>query len=62
MNWFHLTCRRLGLMVHHMAQPLKGTRKQVVSRRVEEKKIDENLTLRRTTVEEIELRQNHRPN
>jgi len=55
MNWFHQLCRNMGLMVHNIKHPDAGTKRQV-SRQVEEKKIDETTTLRRTTIEEIEIK------
>jgi hypothetical protein len=36
-------------------QPIAETKKQVVSRHVEEERIAENVTLRRTTIQEIEI-------
>ena len=48
-------------MVHNVKKPIKddaaqrGTKK-VVKREVEEEQIDENITLRRTTIEEIEMK------
>ena len=61
MNWFELTCRRIGLTVHNVVQPLRETKKQVVSRHVEEERIAENVTLRRTTIQEIEVKQPPQP-
>lgn len=55
MNWFHQLCRNMGLMVHNIKHPDAATNRQV-SRKVEEKKIDETTTLRRTTIEEIEIK------
>jgi hypothetical protein len=63
MGWFQKICRNAGLMVHGIKKPIKedarerGT-KHVTKREVEEKKIDENITLRRTVVEEIEMKPN----
>ncbi|MFN3167358.1 MAG: hypothetical protein ACE37H_09875 [Phycisphaeraceae bacterium] len=63
MGWFQKICRNAGLMVHGIKQPIKddakarGT-KHVTKREVQEKKIDENITLRRTIVEEIEMKPN----
>lgn len=62
MSWFALTCRRLGLAVHHAVQPLKGAKKRVVGRRVEEERISDHVTLRRTTIDEIEVTQSNRIN
>ena len=61
MPWFQKLCRNLGLAVHNVKQPIKEDAeqrdpKQVVKHEVEEKQIDENITLRRTTIEEIEMK------
>jgi hypothetical protein len=40
-------------MIHHVIKPVN---KQQVSHRVEEKKVSDKVTLRRTTIEEIEIR------
>ena len=48
-------------MIHNITQPVKEDAKQrktttqVVKHEVEEEKLDNNITLRRTTIEEIEL-------
>lgn len=61
MPWFQNLCRNLGLTVHNVAKPIKddaaerGTT-QVVKKEVEEEQIDENITLRRTTIEEVEMK------
>lgn len=54
MNWFEKFCRDAGLMIHHIRHP---HRREVheVSRKVEEKQ-QGNITLRRTTIEEIEIK------
>ena len=61
MPWFQNLCRNLGLTVHNVKKPIKDdaaqrATKQVTKREVEEQKIDENITLRRTTIEEIEMK------
>jgi hypothetical protein len=53
MNWFTKLCRQSGLLIHHAIKPAD---KQEVSRHVEEKKVGDKMTLRRTTIEEIEIR------
>jgi hypothetical protein len=58
MNWFERICRNTGLMLHHASGPLRRTTRRQVSRTVEEKRIEPHVTLRRTTIEEIEI---HRP-
>ncbi len=61
MGWFQKLCRNAGLLVHGIKDPIKkdaqarGTR-QVVKKETEEKQIDENITLRRTVIEEIEMK------
>lgn len=56
MGWFTKFCRQAGLTVHQIVKPVEQTQKREVSRRVEEKKVNEQVTLRRTTIEEIEVR------
>lgn len=53
MNWFEKMCRNVGLMVHGICHPDEPG--QVVRKHVEEEERD-GLILRRTTIEEIELR------
>jgi len=55
MFWFQKACRNLGLTVHHVIQPVRDYNKTVVSKTVEEEKLDATTTLRRTTIEEIEI-------
>lgn len=55
MPWFPQLCRNLGLTVHHVVKPVKDYNKTVVNQTVEEKKIDATTTLRRTTIDEIEI-------
>ncbi len=54
MGWFTKLCRNTGLMIHHAAKPVAG-RKKKISHQTQEKKISETTTLRRTTIEEIEV-------
>ena len=61
MPWFQKLCRNLGLTVHNVKQPIKEdaaerTTTKVVKKEVEEEKVDDNITLRRTTIEEIEMK------
>lgn len=61
MGWFQNLCRNVGLAVHNVKQPIKEdsaerAKTQVVKKEVEEEQIDENITLRRTTIEEIEMK------
>ncbi|GAB4108023.1 MAG: hypothetical protein Kow00105_13510 [Phycisphaeraceae bacterium] len=55
MSWFARLCRNTGLFIHHVTRPVKGQR-QVISHRTEEKKLNPTVTLRRTTIEEIEVK------
>lgn len=54
MNWFEKLCRNVGLMVHNVRRPDDAQRK-VIKKQVHEEKQGE-LTLRRTTIEEIEIK------
>ena len=68
MNWFEQLCRNVGLMVHNAQHPEtpKGlpnppqssdlTHTQLVNKTVQERKLDENITLRRTTIDEVEIK------
>ena len=55
MGWFTKLCRNVGLMVHNVKHPDRSER-QVIRKDVEEKQVDEKVTLRRTTIEEIEVK------
>ena len=55
-SWFHRFCRDSGLMIHEIVKPLKSSKREV-NRKVEEKKVSDKVTLRRTTIEEIEVKQ-----
>jgi hypothetical protein len=56
MGWFTNLCRNTGLMFHNIAHPEKDdSGKKVIRKEVEEEKVSENVTLRRTTIEEIEI-------
>jgi len=54
MAWFQKLCRKSGLLVHDLIN--SGSQKRTVSRNVEEKQVNDKVTLRRTTIEEIEVR------
>lgn len=58
MNWFTKTCRNMGLMVHHIAKPIaeEQHRTHEVKRETQEQQVSETVTLRRTTIEEIEVK------
>lgn len=60
MSWFQKLCRNTGLMIHGVTQPIKDDAKakpttKVVKHQVEEEERD-GVTLRRTTIEEIEMK------
>jgi len=55
MGWFGDLCRNLGLMVHNIRHPEGDSRKQIVKKEVEEER-QGNMILRRTTIEEVEIR------
>lgn len=55
MGWFTRLCRNTGLMIHHVAKPVKG-QTHVVGKETQEKKVGDTVTLRRTTIEEIEVK------
>ena len=61
MKWFEKLCRNVGLTVHNVKKPIKDhkasqPKTEVTKREVEEEQVDENITLRRTTIEEIEMK------
>ena len=56
-NWFTKACRNAGLMVHNITTPAnEKANKREVNRTVEEKKVSEKLVLRRTTIDEVEIK------
>jgi len=57
MSWFQKICRNTGLMIHHTLNPSGKKQRTELKRTVEEKKVTPTTTLRRTTIEEIEIRQ-----
>ena len=52
MAWFSRLCRDMGLMIHNIRRP--DSEKRQVKRKVDQQKRG-NVTLRRTTIEEIEV-------
>jgi hypothetical protein len=59
MGWFTKFCRNAGLMVHNISNQSKQApekKKKEVSRQTEEQKLDEKTTLRRTTIDEVEVK------
>ncbi len=55
MNWFQQLCRNAGLMIHNVAHP-DPQHRQIVTTKVEEKRVSATTVVRRTTIEEIEIR------
>jgi hypothetical protein len=56
MNWFEQMCRHAGLTVHHIRHPEDATQTQELRRTIEEQKVCPTVTLRRTTIEEVEVK------
>jgi hypothetical protein len=56
MGWFTALCRNTGLMIHHVIKPLKKSDTQVLGKEVKEQKVSETTILRRTTIDEIEIK------
>ena len=60
MGWFHKFCRDMGLMVHNIRRPDgEKTERHEVARKTEEKR-EGDVTLRRTTIDEIEIKRPER--
>ncbi len=55
MAWFQKFCRDSGLMIHNILHP--DHEKREISRKTEQKQVNDKVTLRRTTIEEIEIKQ-----
>ena len=53
MPWFQKLCRHTGLTIHHVIHP---TRKVQTQRTVQEQQAGDKIVLRRTTIEEVEIR------
>lgn len=65
MNWLARLSRNLGLMVHNIKQPPgsdQASERKEIKRTVEEQQIDSTTTLRRTTIEEVEIRNHPKTN
>jgi hypothetical protein len=57
MNWLDRLSRNLGLMIHNVRNPDAGqSRVTPVRKSVEEQQITPTTILRRTTIEEVEIR------
>ena len=56
-NWFTKFCRNTGLMIHHATKPMKPEgEKKIVNQTTEEKQVNDKMILRRTTIDEVEIR------
>ena len=55
-SWLERLAYNLGKTIHDLQQPIK-TQKQTVNQTVEEKQINATTTLRRTVIEEVEIKQ-----
>lgn len=60
MSWLGRLCRDVGLMVHNIRHP-GDKHRRVVKKETEEEKRG-NITLRRTTIEEIEFKEEDKSN
>ena len=58
MGWFQEICHNVGLMIHNVQHPVKTTETRVVRKETETEKRGA-VTLRRTTIEEIEIQKDH---
>jgi hypothetical protein len=57
MNWLDRLSRNLGLMIHNIRNPeADQTKVTPVSKTVQEQQINPTTILRRTTIEEVEIR------
>lgn len=58
MGWFQRLCRNTGLTIHHVAKPIRddAAGRKEVKRTVEEQQVSPTVTLRRTTIEEVEIK------
>jgi hypothetical protein len=55
MGLFASLCRNVGLMIHHVAHPNEKTERHELKRTMEQEKRG-SVTLRRTTIEEVEIK------
>ena len=58
MPWFQKLCRNTGLALHGVLHP-DGKHTEELNRTVEEEKVSDTVTLRRTTIEEVEIRRDN---
>ncbi|MEX1015383.1 MAG: hypothetical protein WDZ31_01460, partial [Phycisphaeraceae bacterium] len=56
-TWFTRLCRQTGLTIHHIVTPVQNdAHKREVKREVKETRVNDSVTLRRTTIDEIEYK------
>lgn len=58
MNAWERFCRNAGLMIYHLRQPVEKppSHRQVLREDVEQTQVSDRMILRRTTIEEVEIR------
>ena len=57
MNWFTRLCRRTGRAIHEIVKPVDAPgRKRELSRQEQQRRVSPTVTLRRTTIEEVEFK------
>ena len=56
-NWFTKFCFTAGQAIHTIVKPVDPPKTTTVKKTVEEEKLSEQVTLRKTTIEEIEIKQ-----
>lgn len=58
-SWLEKLGRNAGLMIHNITRSAKSDiHKKEINRTVEEKQVDDKMILRRTTIDEVEIRKN----
>ena len=62
MPWFQKTCRQLGLITREIVKPVDPRERetQTLKHEVKEQRLSDTTTLRRTTIEEIEVKTKER--
>jgi len=57
MGWLNKLCRNTGLMIHNAVDPYDEKKnRKVVSKKIESKQISPSVTLRKTTIEEVQVK------
>ncbi len=57
-TWLEKIAYDMGKTIHNIKRPVSDTQTTEVRRDVEEKKLNPTTTLRRTTIEEVEVKPN----